>query len=93
MAESRRQPRLAPKTLAVLLRRGELVAQHLDRDEAVQRDVAGEKHDAHAAATELANDLKLRAEQLGDPIALPSTRDRERRRRRHLERICVGIDE
>ena len=93
MAESRRQPRLASKTLAVLFRGRKLVAQRLDRDEAVQGDVTGEKHNAHAAATELANHLILRAEQIGDPITLPSTRDRERRRRGHLERICVGIDE
>ena len=56
-------------------------------------DVAREEDHAHSSASELAHDLEVRAEDTGDLIALPMSRRCERCRGRHLERICVGIDE
>jgi hypothetical protein len=50
----------------MLLRRRELAAQDLDRDQPVQGHVAREEHHAHAAASELAHDLIVRPELLGD---------------------------
>ena len=93
MAEPRRQPSFATKTLAVLFRRRELVAENLDGDQPVQRDVARQEDDTHPAASELAHDLELGAEKISDLITLPVPRRCERCRRGHLERICVGIDE
>jgi hypothetical protein len=43
---------------------GQLAEQHLDRDLAAERQVAGHVDDAHAAARQLADDLELAVEDL-----------------------------
>ena len=94
VAQARRHARFATETLAMLLGRRELVPQNLDRDQAMQRDVARKEHDAHSAASDLADDLELRAEVFDDLLVLPRRRTPlELAGNRHLERVSVGIDE
>ncbi len=94
MAQSRGHSRLATKSLAVLLRRRELVSQNLDGHQPVQRDIARQEHDPHSATPDLADDLELRTEMANDLLVLPVGRNRpEIAVHRHLESICVGIDE
>ena len=49
--------RLSAKAFALLLRPRDFVAQHFDRHEPVQHDVAREKDDPHPSAADLAHDL------------------------------------
>ena len=94
VAEPRRHPRLAAEPLAMLFRRGELVAKDFDGDQAMQRDVARKKDDAHPAAAKLAHDLELGAKMLDDLLALPLRRhNRELAGGRQLEGVSVWIDE
>src|SRR5439155_27247089 len=63
-----RQPgggaRLLEEALALVGAGGEVRRKHLDRDGAVERHIAGQQHDAHAAAAELALDRIAAGEQL-----------------------------
>jgi len=82
-----------PEAFTVLVRRGELVAQDLERDQPVQCDVARQKDDAHPAAAQLAHDLKLRSQMLYDLLALPVRRhQRHRANGGQLQGIRVTID-
>ena len=63
MRELRGDPRLAPEPLATSVRLGQLGAQHLDRDEALERALAREIDGAHAALAERPHDLVLLAER------------------------------
>ena len=95
VAEPRRHPRLAAEPLAMLVARRELVTEHLDRHQPVERDVSGEEDDAHPTTSQLAHDLILLAKVRRDLLAFP------RHRCRlwlpvpdgQLERIGVRIDE
>ena len=58
----------------MLFRGREFLSQDLDRDEPMQRDVAGEEYDAHPAASELTDDLILCSEMRRDLLALPRHR-------------------
>ena len=95
MAEPCRHPCLTTEPLAMLVRRRELVTQHLDRDQSMEGDVAREKDDPHAAAAELAHDLVLRADVRRDLLALPRHRRRGQLPVEHgkLLRIGVWVDE
>ncbi len=77
-----------PESLAALKRCSQLGAQHLDRDEPLERSFAGEIDRSHSSATNLADDLvlmsKRETEQLGDGISS---------RRRVVRRICQDISE
>jgi hypothetical protein len=65
MLELRLQARLAQEARARLSGGGERRVQELERDDAVERAVAGEHDDAHPAASKLAHELIARAERLG----------------------------
>ena len=58
--------RLAQKALAHDWVGGEVRRQRLDRDEPVELDVAREVDDAHAAAADLALELVLAGERVGE---------------------------
>ncbi len=68
--------RLAQEPVARLGARRELRRQELDRDEAVERHVAREEHDAHAAAAQLALDGVAAGEDLLEREELRSSRVR-----------------
>src|SRR5205085_8881858 len=89
VAQTRRHARLAAEAFAMVFRAGEIVFQNLDGDQAVERNVASEKHHAHRAFAQLTHDLIVVAEMNADLPELPGAGDGWRLVRGFGLRYCL----